>query len=68
VIADVRDEMRIAQEEIFGPAISAIPFPDIGLSVVTQKKQRSSILFLPHSATSPAVSHVAFYIFCDAVF
>jgi aldehyde dehydrogenase (NAD+) len=29
VFADVRDDMRIAQEEIFGPAISAIPFTDI---------------------------------------
>jgi len=29
VFADVRDEMRIAQEEIFGPVISAIPFTDI---------------------------------------
>jgi hypothetical protein len=26
VFADVRDDMRIAQEEIFGPVISAIPF------------------------------------------
>jgi aldehyde dehydrogenase (NAD+) len=29
VYADVRDEMRIAQEEIFGPVISAIPFTDV---------------------------------------
>ncbi len=29
VFANVRDEMRIAQEEIFGPVISAIPFDDI---------------------------------------
>lgn len=29
VFADVKDEMRIAQEEIFGPVISAIPFDDI---------------------------------------
>jgi aldehyde dehydrogenase (NAD+) len=29
VFADVRDEMRIAQEEIFGPVISAIPFKDV---------------------------------------
>jgi aldehyde dehydrogenase (NAD+) len=29
VFADVRDGMRIAQEEIFGPVISAIPFTDI---------------------------------------
>jgi len=29
VFTDVRDDMRIAQEEIFGPVISAIPFDDI---------------------------------------
>ena len=29
VFADVRDEMRIAQEEIFGPVLSAIPFTGI---------------------------------------
>jgi len=29
VFADVRDDMRIAQEEIFGPVIAAIPFTDI---------------------------------------
>ncbi len=29
VFADVRDDMKIAQEEIFGPVISAIPFTDI---------------------------------------
>jgi len=29
VFANVRDDMRIAQEEIFGPVISAIPFKDI---------------------------------------
>ena len=29
VFADVRDDMRIAQEEVFGPVISAIPFTDI---------------------------------------
>ncbi len=29
VFVDVRDEMRIAQEEIFGPVISAIPFTDV---------------------------------------
>lgn len=29
VFADVRDDMRIAQEEIFGPVLSAIPFTDI---------------------------------------
>jgi aldehyde dehydrogenase (NAD+) len=29
VFADVRDDMRIAQEEIFGPVISATPFTDI---------------------------------------
>ena len=29
VFANVRDDMRIAQEEIFGPVLSAIPFTDI---------------------------------------
>jgi aldehyde dehydrogenase (NAD+) len=29
VFADVRDDMRIAQEEIFGPVLSAIPFTDL---------------------------------------
>lgn len=29
VFTDVRDDMRIAQEEMFGPVISAIPFDDI---------------------------------------
>ena len=29
VFADVKDDMRIAREEIFGPVISAIPFTDI---------------------------------------
>jgi aldehyde dehydrogenase (NAD+) len=29
VFANVRDDMRIAQEEIFGPVISAIPFRDV---------------------------------------
>jgi hypothetical protein len=29
VYADVRDDMGIAREEIFGPVISAIPFTDI---------------------------------------
>src|SRR5579875_2307839 len=29
VFVDVKDTMRIAQEEIFGPVISAIPFTDI---------------------------------------
>ena len=29
VFADVRDDMRIACEEIFGPVISAIPFTDV---------------------------------------
>jgi aldehyde dehydrogenase (NAD+) len=28
VFADVRDDMRIAQDEIFGPVLSAIPFED----------------------------------------
>jgi aldehyde dehydrogenase (NAD+) len=30
VFADVRDDMRIAREEIFGPVMSALPFDDIG--------------------------------------
>jgi aldehyde dehydrogenase (NAD+) len=29
VFANVRDDMRIAQEEIFGPVLSAIPFTDM---------------------------------------
>lgn len=29
VFADVRDDMRIAREEIFGPVISAIPFDEV---------------------------------------
>jgi aldehyde dehydrogenase (NAD+) len=29
VFADVRDDMRIAKEEIFGPVLSAIPFRDV---------------------------------------
>jgi len=29
VFADVRDDMRIAQDEIFGPVVSAIPFENI---------------------------------------
>jgi aldehyde dehydrogenase (NAD+) len=29
VFADVKDDMKIAQEEIFGPVISAMPFNDI---------------------------------------
>jgi aldehyde dehydrogenase (NAD+) len=29
VFADVRDDMRIAQDEIFGPVLSAIPFEDV---------------------------------------
>jgi aldehyde dehydrogenase (NAD+) len=29
VFADVRDDMRIAKEEIFGPVLSAIPFQDV---------------------------------------
>jgi len=40
VFADVRDEMRIAQEEIFGPVISAIPFTDI--DEVTLRANRTS--------------------------
>jgi aldehyde dehydrogenase (NAD+) len=40
VFADVRDDMRIAQEEIFGPVISAIPFDDI--EDVTERANRTS--------------------------
>ena len=40
VFADVRDEMRIAQEEIFGPVISAIPFTDI--EEVTERANKTS--------------------------
>jgi aldehyde dehydrogenase (NAD+) len=29
VFADVKDDMRIAREEIFGPVISALPFDDV---------------------------------------
>ncbi len=40
VFADVRDDMRIAQEEIFGPVISAIPFTDI--AEVIERANRTS--------------------------
>lgn len=30
VFGRVRDDMRIAQEEIFGPVVSALPFSDVG--------------------------------------
>lgn len=40
VFADVRDEMRIAQEEIFGPVISAIPFTDV--EEVVERGNRTS--------------------------
>ena len=40
VFADVRDEMRIAQEEIFGPVISAIPFTD--MDEVVERANRTS--------------------------
>ena len=40
VFADVRDDMRIAQEEIFGPVISAIPFTDI--DEVIERANRTS--------------------------
>ena len=40
VFADVKDDMRIAQEEIFGPVISAIPFDDI--EDVTERANRTS--------------------------
>jgi aldehyde dehydrogenase (NAD+) len=39
VYADVRDDMRIAQEEIFGPVISAIPFTDVD-EVIRRGKPR----------------------------
>ena len=41
VFADVNDDMRIAQEEIFGPVISAIPFTDI--EEVIQPRQRHQL-------------------------
>ncbi len=40
VFADVNDDMRIAQEEIFGPVISAIPFTDF--EEVTQRANKTS--------------------------
>lgn len=40
VFADVKDDMRIAQEEIFGPVISAIPFDDIE-EVITRGNRTS---------------------------
>jgi aldehyde dehydrogenase (NAD+) len=40
VFADVKDDMRIAQEEIFGPVISAIPFDDI--DEVIQRANRTN--------------------------
>ncbi len=40
VFADVKDQMRIAQEEIFGPVISAIPFTDID-EVIERANQTS---------------------------
>ncbi len=40
VFADVHDEMRIAQEEIFGPVISAIPFTDV--DEVIERANRTS--------------------------
>jgi acyl-CoA reductase-like NAD-dependent aldehyde dehydrogenase len=33
----VRDDMRIAQKEIFGPVISAIRFTDIGEVIARQR-------------------------------
>ena len=38
VFADVNDDMRIAQEEIFGPVISAIPFDDIEEVVAARQR------------------------------
>jgi len=40
IFADVKDEMRIAQEEIFGPVISAIPFEDV--DEVIERANRTS--------------------------
>ena len=40
VFADVKDDMRIAQEEIFGPVISAIPFKTI--DEVIERANRTS--------------------------
>jgi len=40
VFADVKDDMRIAQEEIFGPVISVIPFTDI--EEVTERANKTS--------------------------
>ncbi len=40
VFADVKDDMRIAQEEIFGPVISAIPFTDV--EEVIERANRTS--------------------------
>jgi aldehyde dehydrogenase (NAD+) len=40
VFADVRDDMNIAQEEIFGPVMSLIPFK--GLNEVIQRANRTS--------------------------
>ena len=40
VFADVKDDMRMAQEEIFGPVISAIPFTDI--VEVTERANKTS--------------------------
>ena len=42
VFADVRDDMRIAQEEIFGPVLSAIPFTDID-EVIERATRRCSV-------------------------
>jgi aldehyde dehydrogenase (NAD+) len=40
VFADVRDDMRIAREEIFGPVISAMPFD--GIEEVVQRSNAST--------------------------
>ncbi len=37
IFADVRDEMTIAKEEIFGPVISALPYDDIDECDCTRK-------------------------------
>jgi aldehyde dehydrogenase (NAD+) len=40
VFADVQDEMKIAQEEIFGPVMSVIPFKDVE-EVITRANRTS---------------------------
>lgn len=40
VFTDVRDDMRIAQEEIFGPVISAVPFADLDDAIARSNRNR----------------------------